>query len=364
MVLDICATCGEEHEPPRGVKCKRAKLGKRVKSEPSSSDETAPGGSTEHVEENVVAAVKFGIASGLPDAFEEDDEERELRRLLAAKECEKRKVLLRAALEDKPEEAEKPVKSVKVKEKVKTKSKSPKGKSKTKTEKDEKEGDAVKVEKKTAAKEEDSDDEDPEDSSSDSSSSSESSSDSDSDDKRSRSKRRRRKRSKFSLYKFTPDDKRLKKCTFIELIYAALCWVLKRGERVGMEYKDLKGYVGHIAYMCMHASMNNYTDRAFRCYDKAIREKAKDKGLKVFRMGNTALSLVHFNLNNIRGSREVRKPTRPAFTGRSYSMPSKVCYSFNYNRDGCTLKRCEYEHKCIVCKASDHAVNTCKQKRY
>ena len=370
MVLDICAACGEEHEPPRGNKCKRTKLGKRIKSELSSGDEAAAGAGAvagpDHVVCTVASAMRDGSAAGVSEAYEEDEEERDLRRQLAAKECEKRKILLRAALDDKSEKAEKPGKSSKGKERAKEKAKSPKTpkeKTKAKEGKDETDTEQAASEKKVA-KTADSDDGDSSDSPSDSSSSSESSSDSDSDDKRSRSKRRRRKRSKFSLYKYTPDDKRLKKCTFIELIYAALCWVLKRGERVGMEYKDLKGYVGHIAYMCMHASMNNYTDRAFRCYDKAIREKAKDKGLRAFRMGNTALSLVHFNLNNIRGSKEVRKPARQAFSGRNYSMPSKVCYSYNYSRDGCTSKRCDYEHRCIVCKASDHTVNTCKQKRY
>ena len=358
MVVDICATCGEEHEPPRGSKCKRTKLLKHVKEESSSGGETVALASTRpsaiaEGEQPGTSAV-MSASLGRVEAFEEDEEEKTLRKLLAAKDCERRKMALRAALEDEP------TKPGKAKEKVKSKSAKVE-KLKIKKEKDET---VVKPEKKASGKESDSDDDEPEDSSEESSSSSSSSSESDSDDKRSRSKRRRRKRSKFSLYKFTPDEKRLKKCTFIELIYASLCWVLKRGERVGMEYKELKGYVGHIAYMCMHASMNNYTDRAFRCYDKAIRDRAKEKGLKAFRMGNSALSLVHFNLNNIRGSREVRKPSRTTFSGRSYSVPSKVCYSFNYSRDGCVSKRCEYEHKCIVCKGSDHTVSNCKQKKY
>ena len=378
MGVDICAACGEEHEPPRGTKCKRTKLPKKVKSEVlSSGDETSGGAGTgagtganagagaavDHVD----AAVKAEPPSRVEPYYEEDEEEHNLRKMLAARECERRKVLLRAALEAGPsKETEIVAKVVHSKPTKSTKSaKSTKKKAKSEKEKAVKEVDTDNLPKKSSEKSDSSDDDDdPDESSEDSSSSSDTSSESDDEDRKSRSRRRRRKRSKFSLHKYTPDDKRLKKCTFVELIYAALCWVLKRGRRVGMEYDQLRGYVGHIAYMCMHASMNNYTDRAFRCYDKAIRDRAKDKGLKAFKMGNTALSLVHFNLNNIRGTKETRRPVRTSYGGKQFSAPIRVCYSFNYNRDGCTLKRCEYEHKCIACKSSDHSVNNCKQKKY
>ena len=59
--------------------------------------------------------------------------------------------------------------------------------------------------------------------------------------------------------------------------------------------------------MCMHATMNNYTNEAYRGYDGAIREKAKEKGLRAFKMGDNGLSLLYFNLDNSRGHKAVRK---------------------------------------------------------
>ena len=46
MVLDICATCGEEHEPPRGSKCNKLPK-KLVKSELHSSGEELTGAVTD-----------------------------------------------------------------------------------------------------------------------------------------------------------------------------------------------------------------------------------------------------------------------------------------------------------------------------
>ena len=63
--------------------------------------------------------------------------------------------------------------------------------------------------------------------------------------------------------------------------------MIRCGKHVGMNFDDLVGYVGHAAYMCMLATSNSYTDRAFRGYDKAVRDRAKANGLLAFYMGIT-----------------------------------------------------------------------------
>ena len=345
MVVDICATCGEEHEPPRGNKCKRTKLTKRVvKAETVSSGEEAAG--AEGTDSAAPAPGNTVQRRGVEEYIEEDEEERALRRKLAARACERRKKALRAALEETAsgEAAGTEEDVLQITEKCVEK-----GTEKTK------EG-----AKKKSAEAADSDD-----SPSDSSSSSSSSDSEDGDRSRSRSRsRRKKKRSKFAINKFTLDEKSLKKVTVTELLYAALMWGVKRSEEVGMTFENLRRYMGHCAYMCMHAATNNYADKAFRNYDRAVREKAKKKGLKAFRMGDGRLTLLHFNLDNTRNSREIRKPTRQSTNARNFDSARKICYAFNYNKDGCSVSKCEYEHRCIVCKSSDHTIDSCKKKKY
>ena len=84
---DLCAACGEEHEPPRGTKCKRARLNKwAVKTElPSSEEETETEweqGKAEKPAEKAALAMVTAV-SGLRlvvEDYEEDEEERELLR--------------------------------------------------------------------------------------------------------------------------------------------------------------------------------------------------------------------------------------------------------------------------------------------
>ena len=138
----------------------------------------------------------------------------------------------------------------------------------------------------------------------------------------------------------------MSRLTAIELIYAALVWVLRKGKHVGMDFDDMHGYVGHVAYMCRHAITGTYSDSAFRGYDKVIRDKAKAKGLRAFRMGDQELSMLHFTLDN---SRYVRRPFQQTFVGgrsatgggKTFGQPISVCYAFNYCKDGCTARRCE-----------------------
>ena len=96
----------------------------------------------------------------------------------------------------------------------------------------------------------------------------------------------------------TQNEKRLKRLTVIKLIYAALIWAIRRGKHVGMNFDDLVGYIGHVAYMCMHATSNTYNDRTFRGYDKAVRDWSKANGLLAFSMGDHELNILHFNYEN------------------------------------------------------------------
>ena len=74
-----------------------------------------------------------------------------------------------------------------------------------------------------------------------------------------------------------------------------------------MNMAVVRGYMGHLTYMCMHAMMGNYNDEVYQEYDRAVRDKVSDKGLRAFRMGDNLLSLLHFNLDNAHAMRENQK---------------------------------------------------------
>ena len=161
----------------------------------------------------------------------------------------------------------------------------------------------------------------------------------------------------------------MKKLTFVELMYAALVWGMKRSEKVGMDLSHMRGYMGHLAYLCMHATTANYTDEAYRGYDKAVCEKVKEKGLRHFRLGDQELSLLHFNLDNAKALKDSKKLTvrQGSSSKRGTESASKVrgaCYGFNYNKEGCVAKDCKWEHRCLACKGKDHLIEACTNKRY
>ena len=114
----------------------------------------------------------------------------------------------------------------------------------------------------------------------------------------------------------------------------------------------------------LHATSGTYTDKAFMGYDKAIRDKAKTKGVKAFKMGDQQLAMLHFTLANTRTMRELRKFGRPSFVNKTFDYGKKICYAYNYAKDGCSARLCDYEHKCISCKSGDHTVDKCNRKRY
>ena len=165
----------------------------------------------------------------------------------------------------------------------------------------------------------------------------------------------------------------MKRLSFMELLYAALVWAIKRADRVEMDMESMKGYMGHLAYMCMHATTNNYTDEAYRGYDGAIREKAKEKGLRAFKMGDNGLSLLHFNLDNSRGHKAVKKG-RSGSSGKpgkqageeaaGASTQGGPCYGHNYKKEGCKRKKCCWDHKCIACGSTEHVIGACPSRKF
>ena len=74
-----------------------------------------------------------------------------------------------------------------------------------------------------------------------------------------------------------------------------------------MDVDALMGYLGHLAFMSMNAIASNYSDEAYCGYDHAIREKAKEKGLRAFKMGDNGLSFLHFNMDNSKSYGVARK---------------------------------------------------------
>ena len=201
------------------------------------------------------------------------------------------------------------------------------------------------------------------------STSSDSSTTSSSDTSRSHSRRQSRRKSKkrhskFSLHGYTKGKKSVKKLSFPELMYASLLWGIKRSRKVGMSYADLIDYMGHLCYLSMHATSSTFNDEAFRGYDHAIREKAKEKGVRAFKMGDSNISLLHFNLENSRSLRDSRRSYNSSKATREMSKPKRgVCYGFNFNNQGCTRKECSWDHRCLSCKSKDHPVSSCPTKK-
>ena len=183
-------------------------------------------------------------------------------------------------------------------------------------------------------------------------------------DRKQKRKKKHKKRSKFSLHGYTRNGKNVKKLSYNELMYASLLWGSKRARKVGMSYDELRSYIGHLCYMCMHAIAGNYTDEAFRGYDRAVRSKVKEKGVRAFKMGDHELSILHFNLDNTRSMRDSRRSSARYSTISGSSKPSKgLCYSHNFDKGGCIRTKCGWDHKCLNCKSSDHVVGSCPTKK-
>lgn len=352
MVLDLCAACGEEHEPPRGGKCKRTRLtGVSVKQEfvdATDSQDSIQEGTAE--QPKVRRSGRSSHSSHVRrhkevGGEERDEEERRVRRRLERRERVRRKER-QTALEEGTETDEGSVEGAAA---GPTRSRERRRRGK-----DDK-GDCSSTEWSDT-------------------SSSETTESSDSEVERRRRSRRkarrhkRRKRSKFDLAKFTKNEKSVKKLTIFELLYAALVWGMRRAEKVGMTMKEVRGYMGHLSYMTMHAITGTYTDQAYREYDKAVRRKVKERGLKHFKQGDQELSLLYFNLDNVKSVRDVKRQKRYVSSSvryaEGYGKQTGACYAFNYDKIGCTAKKCGWEHICIACRGSDHAIKTCPRKRY
>lgn len=356
MGLELCPTCGDEHEPPRGLKCKRAKLAKKsFKPEPLEMSEeyfegaerlekSTPGLESRKLRERQV------VKEAPQVAVIQDDEERTLRAQLEQRACERRKRQLRAALEA-PSASDEEKNAVGRPERARARSRRKQRRNQMKTQ-----ARSTSSGCKTRS------------ASSTSSSSSSSSSSGSRSRRRSKKKHDRKKRSKFAIDNYTKDEKNAKRLNFVELMYAALVWCVKKSEKIGMESDDFRGYLGHLAYMTMHAITNNYNDSAYRGYDKAVREKVKRKGLKCFKMGDQELSLLHFNLDNARLTRDTRRATRPATSHRkvweSNARARGACYAHNFTKGGCIEKECTWEHSCIACKSTSHIISKCPSKKY
>ena len=80
------------------------------------------------------------------------------------------------------------------------------------------------------------------------------------DGARHRSRSRRRRCSKFAIQKYTKDEKCAKKLTAIELIYVVLLWVMQCRKHVDMGVDDILRYMGHMAFMILHATSGTYMD--------------------------------------------------------------------------------------------------------
>lgn len=362
MGVELCSGCGEEHEPPRGIKCKsaKAKLAKKIKMErDADSDSTSPEKSAvEEIADQMAGLMVAESSKGAGKAdtsksaraetASKDEEEEALIREIAELDRERRKTKLKTVLDKKKKKLE-AAEQIRAGGSGCRQRKRDKKASHRRSRRDESSG------------------------SSDSDSSKDSSSDSTDSDwsrsrSRSRTRRRRRRRGKFAIDRYTKGKKRVSKLVFSELLYAACMWGHKRSVKMDWEIEQAAGYMGHLAYLCMHATTNNYSDEAYRGYDEAIREKAKDKGMKAFRLGDTELSLLHFNMDNTRSNRETVKATVKSSKKGSSAEGSKavkgVCYGHNYNKEGCVRKKCDWDHRCVTCKSWDHTYESCPSKKY
>lgn len=354
MAPDLCPACGEEHEPPRGVKCKRTRLvSAPLKQEcvDMSDTQDSHGGSSEdqarrprkHTSKAVRRTRGRRHAGTGEVEVTRDEEERQLRKRLEQRECERRKRELRTALEEQ-----------------------------SGSEVDAGEGATGGAKGSSSHKQRDKDLETVSEWSDTSTSDSSDTSDSETDRKRRHrrkaKKKRHRKRSKFDINKFIKNEKSIKKLTVLELLFAALVWGMRRAERVGMTMKEVRGYMGHLSYMVMHAMTGAYTDSAYREYDKAVRRKVKERGMRFFKQGDQELSLLFFNLDNVKNVKDSRRQYGAGSNNTRYAQgyvkPTGACYAFNYDKTGCKIKSCVWDHVCIVCRSQEHAIGSCPKKRY
>lgn len=369
MSLPYCKACGVEHKKPVDDKCRQPRKMKKEKLEP----EGAEGG----------ADVEGGQLQGnsAPQTTEvgEDEEERQLLEETRRRACERRKRRLRAALEAGSEEEraeDGPLEDLKEQIRaLQMLTLQPRGREESRADgergggKKKRKSRRKKTKKKSRACS---------DTSSDSSSDSSSGTSSEEDADSKAEKRERRRRRKFSLKHYTLKRKAVKKLNFSEFMYAALNWAVKKGPKVGMEEPDYLRYMSHLSYISQKAASYNYVDEAFTAYDTAIREKVVEGDLSAFKLCDSEVSQLHFNMDNDREHGRRARPSRPAggrpaaaagwgtgITRAAKGRPNGgACYDFNYSKQGCHIDKCHWDHVCINCRAKDHNLDRCPARKY
>ena len=168
----------------------------------------------------------------------------------------------------------------------------------------------------------------------------------------------RRRRSKWSLKRFTPGKKDLKRVNCYELICATTQWASGIKE---LSVADLRALMDHINFLANRAMHNDFIDQAHTDYDEAIRKLAEEVGFAAFAKENRGISVIHYGAQNMRSKKPV--VGLGPYTARRPVLGNtkRPCYAWNSD-GGCsrTEEDCRFGHVCSKCGVKGHRRQKCK----
>jgi len=156
-------------------------------------------------------------------------------------------------------------------------------------------------------------------------------------------------RSKWSLKRYTIDNKEVRKLSPWEIVEAT-CETLDIDL---MTTKDHRALLVHLGFLAQRAKNDVFKESAHAEYDLTVRKRALREGFEAFRTGNEFAAISRYNYDNLRGRGD--KNYKRLSKRRAHS-PSKgvtkdgkaPCYTWN-SREGCSRENCFYSHHCSKC---------------
>ena len=171
------------------------------------------------------------------------------------------------------------------------------------------------------------------------------------------------KASKYEYTKYIPKDKDNRALSFEDFMYAALKWVIDNKD---IDVVDMKNYLRHLSYLAHKAGPKVFVQEAVIDYDKAVRAKAEENGMKAFTAGDVELTLLYFGYENTvagnSASKQSQKSGGTGTNGQGAKKQALRCHLFNFEESGCPKGgSCKFPHVCKKCGAKDHGFIKCKK---
>lgn len=159
----------------------------------------------------------------------------------------------------------------------------------------------------------------------------------------------RRRKSKWSLKRFTFDDRDVRKLNGYGIIAATTEWAL---DIDALTVKDYKALFEHINFIAVRAIDSDFKDTAHVAYDSAVRKKAAVYGFSAFSEAYNGGSVIHYGTQHLKS-----KKGGAAGSGRSSGTSDRKRPCFRWNKEsgcGSSEDSCSYAHVCSKCWSKSH----------